>query len=258
MFGGGGGRHHHQGPRKGKSVLHPLKVNLEDIYNGKTAKVAVTRDRICSKCKGVGGSSADAVQKCGGCKGRGIKVVMMQLGPGMYSQRQGPCDDCSGTGEKINEKSRCKECKGKKVNKEKTILEVQVEKGAPHGERYNFHGEADEHPDLEAGDVVIEVHVANHKSFKRRGADLFFEKEITLLQALTGVDFVFTHLDGRKIRVKNQPGEIIKPDEIKTLEGLGMPFHKLNYKNGNLFVLFKIKFPEKLGAAEVKGVRAAL
>lgn len=44
------------------------------------------------------------------------------------------------------------------------------------------------------------------------------EKEITLLEALTGVDFVFNHLDGKKIRVKNEPGEIIKPDELKTIE----------------------------------------
>lgn len=46
-----------------------------------------------------------------------------------------------------------------------------------------------------------------------------FEKEITLIEALTGVDFVITHLDDRKIRIKNKPGEVIKPDEIKTVEG---------------------------------------
>ena len=45
------------------------------------------------------------------------------------------------------------------------------------------------------------------------------EKEITLMEALTGVDFIITSLDGRKIRIKNKPGEVIKPDEIKTVEG---------------------------------------
>ena len=29
------------------------------------------------------------------------------------------------------------------------------------------------------------------------------EKEITLIEALTGVDFVIKHLDGRNIRIKN-------------------------------------------------------
>jgi len=52
------------------------------------------------------------------------------------------------------------------------------------------------------------------------------EKEITLLEALTGVDFVLKHLDGKKIRIKNKPGEVIKPDDIKTVENHGMPYHK--------------------------------
>jgi len=75
------------------------------------------------------------------------------------------------------------------------------------------------------------------------------EKEITLLQALTGVDFVIKHLDGRKIRIKNSHGEVIKPDDIKTIENHGMPYHKQTYKSGNLFVIFKIKFPDSLNVS---------
>lgn len=77
----------------------------------------------------------------------------------------------------------------------------------------------------------------------RKGADLVMEKEITLLEALTGVDFVLTHLDGKKIRIRNTPGEIIKPDAMKTVEHMGMPYNKRTYVNGNLFVHFKVKFP---------------
>jgi len=86
MFGGGRGNGGQKGPKKGKSVMHPVKVTLEDLYNGKTSKVAVNRDRICSKCNGKGGKEG-AVHACTGCKGRGIKVVMQMLGPGMYTQR---------------------------------------------------------------------------------------------------------------------------------------------------------------------------
>lgn len=85
-----------------------------------------------------------------------------------------------------------------------------------------------------------------HKTFKRKGADLLIEKEITLLEALTGVDFVITHLDGTKLRIKNQPGFVIKPDELMTVLDKGLPFHKQSYKFGNLFILFKVKFPTSL------------
>ena len=49
---------------------------------------------------------------------------MMQLGPGMYSQSTGPCDICRGVGESINEKDKCKKCKGTKVVKNKKMIEV--------------------------------------------------------------------------------------------------------------------------------------
>ena len=39
-----------------------------------------------------------------------------------------------------------------------------------------------------------------------------------------------------------------------TIEDKGLPFHKNSYKFGNLFVLFKVKFPESLGPNQVKQV----
>lgn len=36
-----------------------------------------------------------------------------------------------------------------------------------------------------------------------------------------------------------------------TCEGLGMPFHKTSYKNGNLFITFSIKFPDQIDADQV-------
>jgi len=56
-------------------------------------------------------------------------------------------------------------------------------------------------PDVEPGDVIAVLKIKPHKIFKRAGADLIMEKEISLLEALTGCDFVIEHLDGRKIRI---------------------------------------------------------
>ena len=177
---------------------------------------------------------------------------MTMLGPGMYSQSTGPCSDCGGTGEQIDEANKCKNCNGKKVVKEKKVLECAIDKGSPHGERYIFHGESDEHPSAEAGDVVIVVDEQPHKLFKRKGADLFMEKEITLLEALTGCNFVIDFLDGSKFRVQSQAGQTIKPDQLMTVEEKGLPFHKNPYKFGNLFILFSVKFPDSLNANQLK------
>jgi len=100
--------------------------------------------------------------------------------------------------------------------------------------------------------VIIIVQEMPHKKYKRKGADLIMECEITLLQALTGVDFVHSHLDGTKIRIKNNPGEVIKPDSIMTVEEKGLPFHRKTFAFGNLFIKFNVSFPKKMGPAELK------
>jgi len=84
------------------------------------------------------------------------------------------------------------------------------------------------------------------------------EKEITLIEALTGLDFILVHLDGRKIRIKNNPGEVIKPDDIKTVEHMGMPFAKKTYMFGNLFIHFKIKFPATMDVKNMGIISEAL
>lgn len=106
----------------------------------------------------------------------------------------------------------CKTCNGKKLKKESKTLTVELDKGAPNGEKYVKHGEGDEVPDVEPGDVIIVVQERKHKVFHRKGADLFMEKEIDLVEALTGLDFVLTHLDGKKIRIRNNPGEVVTHD----------------------------------------------
>jgi len=56
-------------------------------------------------------------------------------------------------------------------------------------------------PDVEPGDVVAVVKVRPNKIYTRKGADLYYDKEISLLEALTSVDFTIMHLDGRMIRI---------------------------------------------------------
>merc|ERR1711988_1149747 len=153
---GGGGRRGPRGPQKGDDITHSLKVSLDDLYNGKTVKLAINRDKMCSDCNGKGGKDG-AEKTCPDCNGRGAKVQLRQIGPGMVQQIQSACTLCKGTGKTISEKDKCKTCKGKKVNKDRKILEVNVEKGMKNGQKVKFSGEADEAPDTIPGDVVFVV-----------------------------------------------------------------------------------------------------
>ena len=141
MFMGGRGGPAQKRKVEVKPIVKQIEVTLADIYNGKDIQVDVERQRICTPCNGLGGTDDTAVQTCTGCKGRGMKTTMRQMGPGMYSQSTGPCDDCHGQGEMINPEKRCKECKGKKVKRDRKKIKVEMDKGSPQGEQFTIHGE---------------------------------------------------------------------------------------------------------------------
>ncbi|XP_068839984.1 dnaJ homolog subfamily A member 1-like isoform X2 [Capricornis sumatraensis] len=126
MFFGGGGRM--QRERRGKNVVHQLTVTLEDLYNGATRKLALQKNVICDKCEGCGGKKG-AVECCPNCRGPGMQIRILQIGPGMIQQMQSACMECQGHGERISPKDRCKSCNRRKIVREKKILEVHIDKG---------------------------------------------------------------------------------------------------------------------------------
>lgn len=141
------------------------------------------------------GGKAGAVQKCVACRGRGMRIMIRQLAPGMVQQMQSVCTDCNGEGsspwaemffcfflsgrwsrasenvlrvcahkgEVINEKDRCRKCEGHKVCKETKLLEVHVDKGMKHGQKITFSGEADQAPGVEPGDIVLILQEKEHE-----------------------------------------------------------------------------------------------
>ena len=209
--------------RKCKAKLVELSITLEDSYNGGRKEVEYDRRIICPKCKGSGSSNPDAKTTCSKCNGTGMRMIVQKHGP-MIMQTQTQCDECNGEGKII--KDKCKECKGKMVKIIKRKIGVD--------------------PDVETGDLIIEIFLKKHKDFIRKGADLVYKCEISLLEALTGVKIAITHLDGRRILIQSKPGEIIQPQTLKTVEELGMPFFNSPFRFGNLYIDFQIAFPDKL------------
>lgn len=193
FFGGGGGRRGGGGGgrrrQKTKDVTQPLKVTLEQLYNGQTKKMAITR-QVIDKKRGV--------QECSECGGRGVKVEVIRMGP-MIQQMQSACNTCGGTGKSF------------KTKQEREVLEVHVQKGSPDGHKIQFREMADEHPEADTGDVIFVCKQQEHADFKRRGADLFIERKISLVEALCGFEMELKHLDDRKLFIKTAPGEIVKP-----------------------------------------------
>ncbi|GLH15975.1 hypothetical protein R5R35_005639 [Gryllus longicercus] len=251
LFGGGlfGMGMRSRRPTRGEDTIHPLKVSLEDLYNGKTAKLQLSKNVICRMCSGKGGrGDAHQCATCGGC---GYKMTYRQLGPGMSQRLHSQCTDCMGEGMVISEKDKCTTCRGRKVVNETKILEVHVDKGMHENQKIYFRGEGDQQPDVEPGDVIIVLQQKAHERFQRSGDDLIMTHTISLTEALCGFTMTVRHLDGRDLLVKHPMGQIVKPADIKGIKGEGMPHHRNPFERGNLYIKFDVTFPENHFANEI-------
>jgi len=181
--------------RKTKDVVHVLPVTLEQMYMGGRKKMAVRRKIV---------DQESGTNACAACNGRGSKIEVIQMG-GMIQQCSAPCTSCNETGQIFKHRQSREE------------LEVHIQKGATDAQKIVFHEKADELPGAETGDVIFVLKQRDHPEFKRKGADLYIERTISLVEALCGFELEVTHLDGRKLLIKSAAGEIMKPTNVNPL-----------------------------------------
>lgn len=243
FFGGGGGGRRSAGPRRGEDVNHPLKVSLEDLYNGKTVKLAVSRQVLIGE-----------PTLCPTCDGQGHVVQLRQIALGMVQQIRQRCQDCDGEGYRVQKK------------REREVLEVFVEKGMKNTEKIVFRNKADEKPNMEAGHLNFIIQEKPHEIFKRKGADLLVTKNLSLNEAICGFEWKITHLDNREIIIKSKPGEVIKAETdsqtpfTKIVSGEGMPSRGNPFVKGDLYVLFRVEFPDDgdLNTEQIESLKKVL
>eukprot|EP00747_Dinoflagellata_sp_TGD_P185073 gnl/TRDRNA2_/TRDRNA2_41360_c0_seq1.p1 gnl/TRDRNA2_/TRDRNA2_41360_c0~~gnl/TRDRNA2_/TRDRNA2_41360_c0_seq1.p1 ORF type:complete len:389 (+),score=85.64 gnl/TRDRNA2_/TRDRNA2_41360_c0_seq1:43-1209(+) len=234
LFGGGRSKRR----QRTKDIVHPLPVTLEQLYLGCTKKLAINREVV---------DQEHEVKVCGECAGAGVKGQASPLGMIVAPQ---PCTACRGTGKLY------------KIQKVREVLEVFIEKGAPHGHKILFAGKADECPGLQAGNVTFILQQQEHADFRRKDADLFLAREIGLLEALTGFSMEITTLDKRKLLVRTSSGEVVQPlaegTGLKAIKGEGMPTFRQPFVLGNLFLILSIRFPDSIDPKYFPKLREAL
>lgn len=150
---------------------------------------------------------------------------------------------------------------------EDKVLEIQIHPGWKSGTKIRFpHAGNEQPPNGEAQDLVFVVEEKPHQVFKREGNDLCANLKIPLVEALAGppegvgkLSKTLELLDGRKLQIA-VPMSIVKPGQIMTIPGEGMPIRKDGavQKKGDLLVQWDVVFPDRLTPAQKEGMRKIL
>lgn len=131
---------------------------------------------------------------------------------------------------------------GNKVFENETVY-VTVPKGIDEGEIIILRNKGNILREDCKGDIKLYIKIENDTDFKRSGLDLLLEKTITIKEALCGFSFELKYITGKIYTINNNSGNIISHGYRKIIPNMGF---SRDGHNGNLIIIFNVKFPEKL------------
>lgn len=239
IFGGRGfGGFNASRRQKGSDLLYETSVTLEEVLNGKKMEIDLKKYVECDACNGSGCSPGTKKIKCSECNGHGQVRSSRKMGFASFVTVS-PCLSCHGTGSVIEKP--CKDCKGSGKKKGSRHLSFQLPPGVDNGD-YTIPGEGELMPDGINGDLIVRVRVLPHPKFKRDGADVFYDENISIVDASLGKEILVPTLENsEKIKIEEgtQPNTIIK------LKGKGLP-HLQSRGRGDQYVRLVVNVPKKL------------
>jgi len=238
LFGFGGRRQARDtGPKKPAAIREHYTVTLEDVFRGGERTLPVTI------------KAADDVDVCSRCSGRGQYMETVRRGP-MIMQTQRECPRCDGRGKSYSNERNVKK-----------DLEFFIPAGVKNGDKITLHDEGHQLPDMPRGDVIVQFKVKKHAVFKRMGADLAMAKELTLVEALCGFEFLVKSLEEQQwFKIQSKKGQVVQHGDVIKIEEHGLPQKGERRSRGNLYVRFSVILPQSgsLSADAKKTIRQVL
>ncbi len=227
------------GPERGSDLRVVVEVTIEEAARGAEKALKITREETCPACFGTGAEKGSAPETCPTCRGTGQVRYSRRTAFGTFAQIT-TCPQCGGRTKVVRDP--CRECRGRGRASAEREITVKVPAGIDDGTRLRLQGEGEAGMrGGERGDLYVDLTIAPHPVFARRGRDLHCEVPVSMAQAALGDQIEIPTLDG-PISFTIQPG--LQPGSTATVRGKGMP--GLRNGPGDLIVHFPVLIPKDL------------
>jgi molecular chaperone DnaJ len=157
------------------------------------------------------------------------------------------CDTCSGSG-KVPEK-KCTKCHGEGRIRERAAIKVKIPAGIESGQTIRLAGKGEAGAaGIPAGDLYLTVLVRPDKRFRREGANVYSETEITFPEAALGTTTEVETVTGKvklKVPAGTQSGKVFR------LTDHGLPYLNRDSKGDHLVTVI-VKTPTRLSRKQRK------
>jgi molecular chaperone DnaJ len=229
---------------RGNDLQIRLKLSLQEVANGVTKKIKVSKMISCSRCNGTGAKDGSAKQTCPACNGTG---ELRQVSRSIFGQvvNVTTCPTCRGEGSVI--KDTCSACGGEGRVGGSRSVEVKIPAGVTTGNYITLEGQGDVGPrGGPPGDLIIVIEELEDDVFERHGYDILCDVPVSFSQLTLGARLEVPTLDG-KAAIKIPPGT--HSHKIFRLKSKGIPrLH--SYGRGDQLVRLIAWTPQKLSKEE--------
>lgn len=251
-FGGGfggfggfdGGDRQGQKVYRGRDIRVRVNLTLEEIASGVEKEITVEKNVPCGECGGKGTKNSSDIKTCPACHGTGqVKRVMN----GLFGQSisYSTCQQCGGEGKIIS--NPCRKCNGTGLERRKETVKVKIPAGVEHGMQLTVRGGGHSAKNNGVnGDLLVLIQEIEHPELQRDGNNLFYNKIISVTDAILGNETEIPCIDG-KYRVKIEPGT--QSGTVVRLKGKGLPSVNGGGK-GDMYVKYIVWIPKKLSRDE--------
>lgn len=243
--------------RRGQDALIRLEVELAEAAFGVTRDLTVDTAVRCTACEGLGAAPGTQPITCETCHGQGEVAHVQRSFLGEIRTLR-PCPACRGFGSVIPEP--CRECSGEGRVRARRTLTVKIPAGVDNGTRVQLTEEGEVGPGGgPAGDLYVEVRVADHPTFTRHGNDLHCTVTVPMTAAALGTTLTLPTLEADlpeteaeqsfelDVRAGTQSGT------ERVMRGKGVP--GLRGGRGDLVVNLAVETPTRLDARQEELLR---
>lgn len=243
FFGGGfsgGGSRRRNGPERGADVETNVNLTFEEAVFGAEKEININRHENCESCNGTGAKSGTSPKTCDKCGGTGQIRVQRNTPLGNFVSMS-TCDKCAGKGKIISDP--CSTCRGTGKERKQRKIKVNIPAGVDTGNIIPLRGQG-EHGSNNgpAGDLYVNIKVANHAVFKRKGFDIYIDTHLSFGKATIGTEIKVPTVDGDvkyTVPAGTQPGTVFR------LRGKGVP--RVNSSGrGDQYVNVIVDIPKNL------------
>jgi molecular chaperone DnaJ len=254
MFGAQSPRGPRSRVRRGQDSLAKLNLTLAEAAFGITKEMKVDTAVICPKCAGSGAQAGSEPVQCGTCSGAGEVITLQRSFLGEIRTSQ-PCPTCRGYGTVIP--NPCGECSGEGRVRTHRTINVKIPPGVDSGNRVHLAHQGEVGPGGgPAGDLYVELRIAQHEVFKRNGDDLEMVVHVPMTSAALGtvveldtLEAERDDLDAEAATVEVQIPAGTQSHARIALAGRGVPRLRAGGR-GELGITFIVDTPTKLDAEQ--------